>query len=150
MQPTTQLHTDALPLMERLLEQLVERDEAARQEARAEKAEMRAELAEQRTQVERLQGQLMAPQEVLSAQQIEAVTARLEALHGAQLLSDDELFALEDYIADFYEAFAACGVVTMQTVSTSPAMGKAHRLVALSEGMPKDAMFSRQLRRKFV
>ena len=86
----------------------------------------------------------------LSAQQIEAVTARLEALHGAQLLSDDELFALEDYIADFHEAFAACGVVTMEIVNTSPAMGKAHRLVALSEGMPRDAMFSRQLRRKFV
>ena len=116
----------------------------------AEKAEMRAELAEQRTQVERLQGQLMAPQEVLSAQQIEAVTARLEALHSAQLLSDDELFRLEDHIADFHEAFAACGAVTMQIVNTSPAMGKAHRLVALSEGMPRDSMFSRQLRRKFV
>ena len=30
-------------------------------------------------------------------------TARLAALHGARLLSDDELFAIEDAIADHVE-----------------------------------------------
>ena len=118
---------------------------------------MRAELERQRTQMERQRSEmeaklevLTAPQEVVSAQQVEVLGARLEALHAAQLLSDDELFAAEDSIADFIEAKASCGVVTMEFVNANRALGKAHKLVALSEGMPKDATFARQLRRKFV
>ena len=41
-------------------------------------------------------------------------------------------------------------VVTMETVNTIRAVGKMHKLTSLSEGMPGDAMFARQLRRKFV
>ena len=82
--------------------------------------------------------------------EVDAVTARLEALHAAQLLSDDELFALEDCVADFIEAQASYDVVTMEAVNANRAIGKVHKLVALGEGMPSDAMFARQLRRKFV
>ena len=64
----------------------------------------------------------------------------------AKVLSDDELFA----VADFVEARGWCEVVTMETVDTVGAVGKAHRLVALGEAMPGDGMFARQLRRKFV
>ena len=92
----------------------------------------------------------LAPKEVISAEQVDAVTARLEALHAAQLLSDDELFALEDCVADFIEAQASYDVVTMEAVNANCAIGKVHKLVALGEGMPRDAMFARQLRRKFV
>ena len=142
--PTMQTNADALPLVERLLEQLVERDEAARQEARAEKAAMRAEL-------DKLQAQLTAPREAVSARQVEEVTARVEALHAAQLLSDEELFAVEDCIADFVEARAAYDVVTAEIVHANAAvMGKLHKLVALSEGLAHDSMFARQLKRKFV
>ena len=84
------------------------------------------------------------------AAQVEALTARLEALHAAQLLSDDEMFGLEDTIADFVEARASFGVVTMETVHTNRVVGKMHKLIAVSEGMPKDAMLARQLRRKFA
>ena len=108
--------------------------------------EQRQQLQEQRQQIE----ELKAPQEAISAQQIESLTARLEAMHAAQMLSDDELFALEDCVADFVEAKASCEVVTMETVNTVRAVGKAHKLVALSEAMPGDGMFARQLRRKFV
>ena len=92
----------------------------------------------------------MAPREAVSGQQIEALTARLEAVHGAKLLSDDELFAVEDCVADFIEAQASYDVVTMEAVNANRELGKVHKLVALGEGMPSDAMFARQLRRKFV
>ena len=103
-----------------------------------------------RTELEKLPAQLTAPQEAVSAQQVAAVTARMEALHAAQLLSDEELFAVEDCIADFVEAQAAYDVATMEIVNANATMGKVHRLVALSEGLAGDAAFARQLRRKFV
>ena len=103
-------------------------------------------MQEQRLQIE----ELKAPQEAISAQQVETPTARLEAMHAAKMLSDDELFAVEDCVADFVEARASCEVVTMETVNTNRAVGKAHKLVALAEAMSGDAMFARQLRRKFV
>ena len=108
--------------------------------------DQRQQMQEQRQQIE----ELKAPQEAISAQQVETLTARLEAMHAAKMLSDDELFAVEDCVADFVEAKAACEVVTMETVNTNRAVAKAHKLVALAEAMPGDAMFARQLRRKFV
>ena len=39
--------------------------------------------------------------EAITAEQLAAFQARIEALHTAQLLSDDELYALEDLIGDF-------------------------------------------------
>ena len=104
--------------------------------------EMEAKLAEQRRE--------LAPKEAISAEQVERLTARLEALHAAQLLSDEELFALEDCMADFIEAKGTVEVVTADTVNTVRAVGRVHKLISLSEGMPRDAMFARQLRRKFV
>ena len=94
--------------------------------------------------------QELSPHEAISAAQVEALTARLEALHTAQLLSDDEMFGLEDVIADFAETRASFRVVTMETVHTNRVVGKMHKLIAVSEGMPKDAMLARQLRRKFA
>ena len=125
---------------------LLERDDKAKQE-------MEAKLAEQKQEMEaKMEAKLgeMAPREAVSGQQIEALTARLEAVHGAKLLSDDELFAVEDCVADFIEAQASYDVVTMEAVNANCAIGKVHKLVALGEGMPRDAMFARQLRRKFV
>ena len=128
-----------------------------REATKADRAEMEAKLERQRSEMDaRLDAkdakieELTAPREAISAQQIDALTARLEGLHAAQLLSDDELFAVEDCVADFLEAKASFDVVTLNVVNASRAVGKAHRLVVLSEGVPKDAMFARQLRRKFV
>jgi len=120
---------------------------------REEREHMEAKLEEQRQETRKLRLEMekrLAPKEVISTEQVDAVTARLEALHAAQLLSDDELFALEDCVADFIEAQASYDVVTMEAVNANCAIGKVHKLVALGEGMPRDAMFARQLRRKFV
>ena len=69
-------------------------------------------------------------------QQITALQARLEALHTAKLLADEELFVLEDAIVDALEA--------------PDDDGRVARMVALSVRMAADAAFSRQLRRKFI
>ena len=113
---------------------------------REERDTMEAKMREQMREMEAK----LAPKEVISAEQIDAVTARLEALHAAQLLSDEELFALEDCMADFVEAKGTVEVVTADAVNTVRAVGKMHKLISLSEGMPRDAMFARQLRRKFT
>ena len=120
---------------------------------REEREHMEAKLEEQRQETTKLRLEMekrLAPKEVISMEQVDAVTARLEALHAAQLLSDEELFALEDCMADFIEAQASYDVVTMEAVNANRAIGRVHKLVALGEGMPRDAMFARQLRRKFT
>ena len=119
--------------------------EAKLEEQRQETEKQRQETAQLRLEMEKR----LAPKEVISAEQVDAVTARLEALHAAQLLSDEELFALEDCMPDFIEARAAVDVVTMETVNTVRAVGKMHKLVSLSEGLGDPAL-ARQLRRKFV
>ena len=94
--------------------------------------------------------QLSAPREIISDAQLEALETRLEALHAAQLLSDDELGCLEDCVADGIEATSMCEVVTLEWVQSSEVVSKLHKLIVLSEKMPQDGMFARQARRKFV
>ncbi len=123
---------------------------------------MEAKLEAQRHEMEQLQQKAfesekllleterLTPQEAISAAQVDALMARLEALHAAKLLSDDEFFAIEDLVMDFVEARAALGVVTMQAVNTNHVVGKVHKLVAVSEVARSDATLARQLKRKFV
>ena len=40
---------------------------------------------------------------MITQAQLTALQARIEGLHAAEQLKDDELFALEDLIADFVE-----------------------------------------------
>jgi len=72
----------------------------------------------------------------LRDQQLIALQARLEALGAAKLLSDDELFAVEDAIGDSSGEASGDDQVTM--------------LLALSARMATDSAFARQLRRKVV
>ena len=74
---------------------------------------------------------------------------RIEALAAAQLLSAEEAEACEDTIADFTEAKASwASRLTMDVMHTSLVVGRAHKMVALSEALLSDAAFARQLRRK--
>eukprot|EP01052_Picozoa_sp_SAG31_P027072 SAG31_NODE_2503_length_5594_cov_1.758326_7_plen_243_part_00 len=98
----------------------------------------------------RLLQQSLTLHEVISVAQVEALLARLAAMHRAQLLIDDELFAIEDMVADFAEARAAFSVVTMEVVAHNAVVGKVHKLLVLNESIPGDAMLVRQLRRKFL
>ena len=112
--------------------------------------------ARHKTEMDRLRGELTPEpaQELVSVKQLAALQARLESLHAAQLLSDEEFFALEDLCGDFIELQGSTvGVLSQDLVCSSAAYSVAARLakvVGLSEGLASDAGFARQARRKFV
>ena len=134
-------------------DELETKSKAERDELEAKiKAEHKAEMDQMRADIEKLKP--APPQELISAEQLAALQARLESLHAAQLLTDEEYFALEDLCADYLEVqtFAA-GVLTQEVVGSNPAYGevaKLAQLIAVSEGLASDAGFARQARRKFV
>ncbi len=107
-----------------------------------------AMLMSERRELEAKVVALSAPHEALSASQLQALSSRLEALHESKLLSDSEFSCMEDLVADAIEATAAFDVVTLELVQSSHAVGQVHKLIALSENLPKDPMFARQARRK--
>ena len=126
-----------------------------RDDAKQERAEHKAEMQEMRAEMEKMRADLAPapPRDVVSPEQLAALQARLERLHAAQLLADEELFALEDLCADFLEMqTAAGGVLTPEVAHSSPASAAARlaKLVGVSEGLASDAGFARQARRKFV
>ena len=94
--------------------------EQQRQEAKAEAVEFRRELETQRQASE-------------AATQVAVLQARLETLHGAQLLDEEVLYLAEDAIADCEDLAAD---------------DKISRLIALSTKMTSDRAFARQLQRK--
>ena len=128
-----------------------------RQDAKAERDELESKLkAEYMAEMEKLRGELTpapAP-ELVSAEQLAALQARLESLHAAQLLTDEEFFALEDLCGDYIELQqSTVGVLSQDLVCSSAAYSVAARLakvVGLSEGLASDAGVARQARRKFV
>ena len=137
-----------------------ERDELESKLKAEHKAEMQRQIAEMearhKAEMDTLRAELTpAPaQELVSAEQLAALQARLESLHAAQLLTDEEFFALEDLCADYLEVqtFAA-GVLTQEVVGSNPAYGevaKLAQLIAVSEGLASDAGLARQVRRKFM
>lgn len=133
-----------------------------RAEAKAEvtdlRAEARSETAALQLKVVELEAQLMAEKDVklqpeepaISADQLTALQARLEALHVAKLLSVEELHALEDTVADYFDLVATMKVVmTMDIVNTQRVATQVLKMVVLSEGVVSDSAFARQCRRKF-
>ena len=126
-------------------------------EHKAELDKMRADMEARHTaELERLRAELTpAPtQELISSEQLTAIQSRLEQLHAAQLLSDEEFFALEDLCADHVQAQASTNAVLgRDLVCSSAAYGataKLAQLVGLSGALASDAGFARQARRKFV
>ena len=100
------------------------------------------------SQIKTMRTELTA-QEAVTTEQLEALQTRIEAVHAAELLSEEERFALEDQLADFVELKALQPVLTREMLHV-PVVGVVCKLVALSEGMVNDAVFARQARRKFV
>ena len=83
------------------------------------------------------------PHESISEEQLAALQARLQALHDAQLLTDEERDAVEDTVADCIEAMETA-------VVSAPELDQVRKMIVLSERISADAAFARQLRRKFV
>ena len=120
-----------------------------REEAKADRADMEAKLEQQRREMEAKMLEMreeLTPKPAVTEEQLAALQSRLDAMHAAQLLTDDEVFALEDVVADFI----ALGLVTAEMASAHPTAAKLLQLVRLSEGIASDGSFARQARRKFV
>ena len=79
-------------------------------------------------------------------EQLAALQARIEDLHATKLPTDEELFALEDLIADYVEltASVADGIITKDMIYSMPTVAvasKLDKLVILSAAMAGDAAF---------
>ena len=97
----------------------------------------------------------LTPTEAITAEQLAAFQARIGALHTAQLLSDDELYALEDLIGDFCDLreSVAPQVLSLEMARATPGhsfavVGKLRKLAAAAETFTADAALARQLRRR--
>ena len=122
--------------------------EAQRREAEARRAEVEALRREE------LEARLVAQQAISTAQRV-ALQSRIEALHAAQLLSDDEFYTLEDVCCDVMELETVAGgklttEMAAQMAQTHPLVAKACKMVGLAERLEGDAALARQLRRKFA
>ncbi len=131
---------DGMPLANWLAEKLLE-------EVQTERAEMRAEITQLRDALQQptsFQSELTP----LDDTQLCALQQRLEGCHAQQLLKDDELWALEDLVADFVEVQVRMGAVTKDILLSCEPVAKLHNLVALSEKIQSDSAFARQAKRK--
>ena len=143
-------------------------DAYLRQEAKAEKVEMegkmeqlrqeaKTEKAETEAKMEQLKAELTPspPAPAITQEQLAALQSRIDGLHVAKLLADEELYALEDTIADYVELTMSMAgrVITREMIyslATVAAASKLDKLVGLSAVMVGDAAFARQARRKFL
>ena len=115
--------------------------EALRQEQHAKMERMevkqRAEMDELREAATKAdQAAAKADQAAAKADQMRdllALQSRLETLHAAKLLADEELYAVEDITAE-----------------EDDADGRVAALITLSGKMAGDGAFARQLRRKYA
>ena len=119
-------------------------------------AKMEAKLVAQRAGMEARIAELMAPApKAVSHDQLAALQARLEGLHAAKLLTDEELCSFEDVVGDFIDLTLSMAgqVISEQMIYSSPgqtfaAASKVHKLCGLSAMIAADKAFARQARRK--
>jgi flagellar biosynthesis protein FlhF len=115
--------------------------------------EQREEILAQRREIDRLREEIVAAHiaeaarpklavEVVSEQQLASLQSRVEALHASSLLSDDELFVIEDSIVD-------CIGMLSEAVATSTDVDKVVKMISISEKVASDRTLARQLRRKY-
>ena len=105
-----------------VVEMLLEQHRAMIEDAKAEMEKMREEATEARDAR-------------LRDQQLVLLQGRLEKLHSSKLLTDEEMWSIEDLIGDSAEGLEE---------------DRVGLLIALSARMAADAAFARQLRRKVV
>ena len=126
--------------------------EQQRKEAKVDLAEMAARLEQQRVELTP-----PPPQQAITESQLIALQVRFEGLHAAKLLSDDELYYLENLVADWVvvQASMVDQVVTESMLYAAPGVTfsagvDVHKLIKISAVTPGDTAFARQIRRKIV
>lgn len=128
-------------------QEMENRIEAQREEVerlRDEKLEVqRQEMEALRQEMERLRD-VAKPQRAsntIDDESLDALQSRLQELHAAQLLSEEELGVIEDTIAD-------CIDVLPTAMSTDLTVDKVVKMINLSSKMKSDTSFARQLKRR--
>jgi hypothetical protein len=140
------------------MQQQADRTEAKMDALRAEADQkmekmQEARFEQQRQEIEKMReaasvkAEAQVVKSCVSEAQLEALQTRLDALHEAKLLTDDEVFKLEDCVAEFIECRSS---LTVAVAEIGAAAEQVKKLVGLSEGVAKDGMLARQLRRRFV
>ena len=79
----------------------------------------------------------------VSDEQLASLQQRLDTLHTAELLTDDEIGSLEDIIADYV-------VDVGRRAGPAAAADYVQQMALLSEAIAADRALARQLRRKFI
>jgi vacuolar-type H+-ATPase subunit I/STV1 len=125
--------------METKLDEQRRETQQVRHEMETERDEQRQETCKQQVR------EVASAMSCVSEAQMELLQTRLDALHQAKLLSDDEIGALEDCIADYIDCRSSLNPAAAEI---GVAAEKVKKMVGLSEGMGKDGMLARQLRRK--
>lgn len=112
---------------------------------RREIEELRLAAERQKQEVEKIKTDTMRRR--LREEQVSSLQSRLESLHSAKLLTEDEWYTMEDLIADSIEEWEdECAEVGVSRGASS----KVASLVTLSARMASDRTFARQVRRKYV
>eukprot|EP01052_Picozoa_sp_SAG31_P031330 SAG31_NODE_3308_length_4437_cov_1.922314_3_plen_138_part_00 len=126
----------------------IEREESRKQsrEMQAQMERWRAEANQQRQDMERVitEAKVASEQEryesmkaQLHAQQLTLLQNRIESMHVAKLLVEEERYELEDVICDSFEILEDGDDCVPQ-------------MIALSRAIACDKVFARQLKRKFL
>jgi hypothetical protein len=104
-------------------------------------AKLEAQRQDYEARLETLRQEIKVHQQGTEQLKAEAtLQARFEALHAAKLVNDEELQNLEDLIIDSLEELGGGRADG----------GKVISLLKLSERVPSNAAFARQLRRKYM
>ena len=106
---------------------------------------------------ERLAEIATPPTEAVPEGALASLQVRLESLHLAKLLTDEELYMMEDIVADWVALKASMAEQTITgamiygpLARTCVTASKMHKLASLSASIAGDAAFARQIRRLFV
>ena len=117
-------------------------------EAKLEASHMREAEAKLEAERQVTEAKLLGKMEAQKFREVSVLQVRLEALHSAKLLTDEEMFAMEDVIADSFDD--QDHEDEEDDGSRAVACEKVASLVVLSGRIASNASFARQVRRKYV
>ena len=119
--------------------------EKQRQEAEAKLVAQRKEAEAQKKEAEttRKEAQPQPACEAIAEEDLRGLGGRLTAMHAAKSLTDEQLWSMEDIVAD-------CAVVLASAAVTDSAVDKVLQMLRLSASIEADGSLARQLRRRFA
>ena len=139
MRDQQQMHMERDAKLEVRLESQLQQSEQQRREAEAKLERFHAEAVELR--VRAAEGAARNSKVEARNSKVELLQYRLGALYDAKLLEDEELSTIEDKVAD---------AIGAESDEEDDKWELVMKMIKLSEGIPSEKMFARQLKRKFV